>query len=109
MDSSTGSTENPSQQLVYCPIDFEMLPIDDFKVLGCGHCFCEKCLLEWRDQKLLNCPKCRTEEIRDVAELSTIKSNTGPLLPDKPPEEEEKLKIRVLVHKQFARRAETIR
>ena len=109
MIQSNNSNEDSSHKLVYCPIDFEMLPIDEFKVLGCGHCFCEKCLEEWANQGLQKCPKCRTEERRDVNDLNDIHSFDGLLLVEDQPEEKETLKLDVLVHRQFARRAETIR
>lgn len=96
--------------MAYCSIDLEMLPIDDFKVLGCGHCFCKACLLEWSDQRLLNCPKCRVEEHRKVDELNSMHSHSGPLFVDEPPADEvNKLEVNFLVHKQLVRRTKTIR
>jgi len=109
---SNQSTARPIGSLperLYCSIDLEMLPIHQFKVLNCGHYFCAECLDSWAEQGMLNCPKCRQEEIRSVGNLSGIAAHTGPLFLEEPPDHEDKIEINTMLHAQMVRRSKTIR
>ena len=49
---------------LYCCIDFAVLSIEEFRVLGCGRYFCVECLEDWYTENIVNCPKCREKEVQ---------------------------------------------
>ena len=108
-NQSKEGADHVNREKLYCSIDLEMLSIEEFRVLGCGHYFCEKCLEAWSAQELINCPKCRVEEHRDVQNLDKPYEFKGKLFFEDPPDGEEKLEIEAMLHSQMIRRARTIR
>ena len=106
---SKGSPDLENREKLYCSIDMEVLSIEEFRVLGCGHYFCEQCLEVWSVQNLMVCPKCRVREERHVRDLVKPYQFQEKLFFEDPPGGEEKLEIEAMLYLQMIRRARTIR
>ena len=104
-----GRANLENREKLYCSIDMELLSIEEFRVLGCGHYFCEQCLEAWSVQNLMVCPKCRVREERHVRDLVKPYQFEGKLFFEDPPDGEEKLEIEAMLYSQMIRRARTIR
>lgn len=103
------SRQETEQLTFYCVLHMDTLPVDQAKVLLCGHCFCQDCLNAWEKQCLVACPNCRCEDKRNVSDLPGIFDFEGKLFLDVEPEIEECKDIQDMIHAQIVRRAKTIR
>lgn len=106
----TESRDDPfPEDKLYCSIDMEMQPIENFKTLGCGHCFCDECLEAWQNQLLILCPKCRYEERRCLKDLEEPRNFRGKVFVDQSPEAGHLKEMKELLHAQLLRRVKTIK
>ena len=95
---------------LYCLIHEKELSIDKFRVLRCGHYFCEECIKVAFDQEIKTCPSCREKENRDLEHLDKPYNFKGKLLYQYPKDgKKQKLDIEKMIFLQMNRRATTIR
>ena len=94
---------------LYCSIDMDMQPVENFKTLSCGHCFCNECLDAWQDQHLIFCPKCRFKERKALTDLVEPRHFRGKVFVDQSPEPGHLKEMKELLHAQMVRRVKTIK
>ena len=94
---------------LYCSIDMSMSPKEEFRVLCCGHYFCEKCVEALLAQEVKMCPICCKVEKRSVINLPKPDEFKGKILFVDPPDATEKPSFEAMVNSLMIHRAATIR
>ena len=110
MGQNNSRPQDEPHKFFWCAIDLDMNPIQECKVLTCGHCFCESCLSMWQDGGTITCPTCRTEDQRSVANLPGFFECKGPIfLNMEPNSPQANVDIQDMMHKLIVKRAQTVR
>ena len=102
-NATTKQQEIPG--IIWCPICMEWKPPDYFRVLQCGHCFCNDCMDEWLTQQMRCCPLCKEEHTGHFQDIDSIE---GQLYLPEAPDDETAEGLQRLIYIQIRRRNQTV-
>ena len=108
-NQSKESADLTHREELYCSLDMAMSSIEEFRVLCCGHYFCEKCLEALLAQEVKMCPICCKVEKRSVINLQKPCEFKGKVLLVDPPDATEKPDFEAMLNSLMIHRAATVR
>lgn len=97
------------REKLYCSIDMAKLPTGEFRVLCCGHYFCEKCAEALLAQEVKMCPICCKVEKRSASDLQKPDELKGKVLFVDPPDATGKPDFEAKVNSAIIHLAATVR